>query len=144
MTTNQIRKRKPRSNRAVNAEIQRVPLEKDESIALVQWMDLSYHEDISSLLVHIKNEGRCSWHQGKIYKAMGVRKDFLDYVFFYPSGIYHGLVIELKRTKHYTVTAGQKNWVEKLNKRGYMALICYGAEEAIRAIKYYLSLDTTG
>ena len=38
------------------------------------------------------------------------------------------------------VSPAQKEWIEKLNSVGYRAVVCYGADEAIREIKNYLEI----
>ncbi len=50
---------------------------------------------------------------------------------------YHGLFIELK-TKNGRMTKHQKEWIDDLNKRGYYARCCYGLEEALDTIDFYL------
>ena len=51
---------------------------------------------------------------------------------------YHGLKIELKRIRNYTITQEQKDWIIKLNEQGYAAVFCYGWEHAWRVIENYL------
>ena len=36
------------------------------------------------------------------------------------------------------VSLSQKEWLERLNKVGYKAVVCYGFDEAIEAITKYL------
>ena len=50
---------------------------------------------------------------------------------------YHGLFIELK-TKTGRLTPHQKQWIEDLNERGYLAKCCKGMEEAMDLIDWYL------
>ena len=58
--------------------------------------------------------------------------------------IYAGLYIEMKRRKSKGVSQGklspaQKDFLEYANGVRYKAIVCYGADEAIQAIKDYLS-----
>ena len=57
-----------------------------------------------------------------------------------PRGNYHGLYIELKRTKGGVISDAQKEWIEMLNGRGYLAVVAKGATEAIKVISDYLNV----
>lgn len=72
--------------------------------------------------------------------AEGLKKGFPDLQLLIPAGSYHGLFIELKRAKKSLskISKEQKEWIERLNKQGYQAKVCYGADEAIETIKGYL------
>lgn len=54
---------------------------------------------------------------------------------------YHGLIIELKRTKMYKFSEHQKNYLNDLNTAGYYAVMCVGADEAIEVSKDYMGLS---
>ena len=54
---------------------------------------------------------------------------------------YHGLYIEMKRRKvdgSSRVTKDQQDFIDYATDQGYRCVVCYGAEEAIDAIKAYL------
>ena len=53
---------------------------------------------------------------------------------------FHGLFIELKRVKGGTVSAEQSKMIGDLNSIGYWAIVCRGADHAIREIKLYLGI----
>ena len=56
---------------------------------------------------------------------------------------YHGLYIEMKRRKvdgPSRVTKDQRDFQEYASEQGYKCVVCYGADEAITAIKEYLML----
>ena len=56
---------------------------------------------------------------------------------------YHGLYIEMKRTKGGRATPEQKNgW--GAGKEGYKTALCRGAGEAIEAIENYLAQNKEG
>lgn len=55
------------------------------------------------------------------------------------SGRYHGMFIELKRTKGGKVTPEQVVWINRLREAGYCALVCLGYEAAIKAMEHYLA-----
>ena len=74
-------------------------------------------------------------------KATGYKKGFPD-LFIYEiakidNTIYAGLAIELK-TKTGRPTAEQIEWIKQLQKRGYMASICKGIDEALELIDNYI------
>ena len=57
-------------------------------------------------------------------------------------GHYGALAIELKRADRSNhATDAQRDWIERLRAAGYMAVICYGAQEAIEVIKTYLAQE---
>lgn len=93
---------------------------------------------------------------------MGNLKGIMDFVFLHPKYesnsstevLYHGLVIEIKAPEHNRVVkkgkdAGkivksigklspeQAELIEKLNKMGFLAECCFGADEAIKIIDEY-------
>ena len=89
-------------------------------------------------IVHIPNEGKRSAAYGARMKRMGLRSGFPDLFFLpYPCQGLHGLFIELK-TYGGTATANQKKWIAKLSARGYRAVVCVGADEAITEIRNYM------
>ena len=56
---------------------------------------------------------------------------------------YRGLFIELKRSVVYgtsKVSDEQRCWLAELNKRGYMAVVCIGAQEAYKVIDEYFGI----
>ena len=55
-----------------------------------------------------------------------------------PNKKYHGLFIEMKYGKN-KPTAYQKEWIEYLNGVGYLAVVCYGADEALDILKKYIT-----
>jgi hypothetical protein len=76
---------------------------------------------------------------GRSLKDEGVKRGVPDVFFPIPSGIYHGLFIELK-AKGGRVSPEQKGYVKFLNEAGYSAVVCFGYEEAISVINTYLAL----
>lgn len=73
----------------------------------------------------------------------GVRAGVPDLMLAIPSGSWHGLYIEMKRRERSAsrVSPEQKDWLERLRRRGYRAEVCYGADEAISLIREYLGLS---
>lgn len=86
---------------------------------------------------------RLSIGQATQLKSSGYGRGVPDILIFEPRGEYHGLMIELKRTRvkgqnRGKISPEQRWWKEELNKRGYCAVICEGASEAINFIDTYL------
>lgn len=108
------------------------PTEAQEQIALIEWCDL-----MRIKIMHIPNEGKRTLYVGRELARMGLRRGVPD--LFVPAARqgFHGLFIELKRTKGGRVSDNQQKWIDLLNRRGYRAVVCYGADEAIKEIKSY-------
>lgn len=90
------------------------------------------------LMYHVPNGGKRSITEAKRFKAQGVKAGVPDIALPYPNGKYHGLYIELKAIGG-KLSENQKQWLALLSTVGYKAVCCYGAEEAIGAIKTYLN-----
>ena len=76
-------------------------------------------------------------------KAMGYLKGTPDLMILEPSCpigyTFHGLFIELKADKKTSkASPEQKDFIDRLQKRGYEASICYGFDEAKYVIDSYL------
>lgn len=89
-------------------------------------------------VVHIPNEGKRSAAYAAQMKRMGLAKGFPDLFIPVAASGFHGLFIELKRDRKEKATEPQKAWIAYLNKAGYRATVCHGAEEAIREIENYI------
>ena len=83
--------------------------------------------------------GQYQQHHSQRTKAIktGYVKGFPDLQITEARKNYHGLFIELK-TKTGRMTPHQKQWIEDLNERGYLAKCCKGMEEAMDLIDWYL------
>lgn len=71
-------------------------------------------------------------------KRQGVKKGIPDIFADFPSGCYHGLRIEMKPKKGAHHRPEQKEIIERYNRLGYKAVICYGAGEAISVLEEYI------
>ena len=80
---------------------------------------------------------RTSMKQAIKMKATGYVKGVPDLQIFEPVGNYHGLLIEIKDLKG-VVSKEQKEWIKKLNDRGYFATYSKGYEATIKVIDDYL------
>jgi len=117
------------------------PTEAKEQKKLFDWVALSMGRwPELKHLHHSPNGGRRDPKTGRSLKEQGTRAGYPDLCLNYARGIYHGLFIELKRTKGSVVSPAQKGWLEWLNANGNCAVVCYGAKEAIETIEKYLKL----
>ena len=108
--------------------------ETQEQITVAQYMTLK-----GILFIHVPNEGKRSPMVARILKAMGLKPGFPDLLILEPRGSYHALAIEMK-TKNGRLTEKQREWLNKLRDNGYLALACWGADDAIKVIKQYMDL----
>lgn len=106
--------------------------ESGEQEAVVQFCEL-----MRIPVVHIPNEGKRSAAYAAQMKRMGLAKGFPDLFIPVARSGFHGLFIELKRDRGSKPTAEQKSWIEYLNRAGYRAAVCHGADAAIEEIKNY-------
>lgn len=113
--------------------------ENAEQKVIIEWCNL-YKRKFPQLdmILHIPNEGKRSKRNGAELKRMGLSKGVPDLFLAYPNNKYHGLWIELKADATKRVSKEQKEWINKLNKYGYKATVCFGADAAIQEIKNYL------
>ena len=116
------------SKRKVVAESN--PLECIEQETVSAWLDLHkvfYNISISGAYLHPATFNRL--------KRMGYKRGLPDILIFERPPAYGnqfvGVAIELKRKKGGIVSDEQKEWLEKLQKQGWFAIVCRGADEAI-------------
>ena len=128
------------------------PLEYDEECALSDYLDRRHF-----IHWHVPQETYTkSWAQKRKNAAMGVRKGVCDHWVVIPTkmGFKMLVAIEMKRTKGGTVSDEQIEVINELNAaQGVLAVVCYGADEAIRVVRAieknnagetnYLSLENT-
>lgn len=123
--------------------IGRVPTEYQEQVAVMHWVRLNKPARPNlALLIHVPNGGLRNYTVAAKLKAEGVKSGFPDLFLPVPRGAYHGLMIEMKRVTGGTVSKAQWWWIHELTGKGYYAVICKGAAEAIRVIERYLDLES--
>lgn len=107
-------------------------------ISVVNWLKLNYPK-----IIYCASAGgmRTSLSVAKKMKASGYVKGFPDLQIMHPTKRHHGMFIELKADKKSYPTKEQKEWIEKLNKLGYYAVICKGFDSAIEEITRYINED---
>lgn len=114
--------------------------EASEQITLIRWCELQkgkYPE--LGLIFHVPNGGTRNKFEAANLKKQGVKAGVPDLFLPVVRGKYHGLFIELKYGKN-KATEKQKEWIEKLNKQGYYAVVCTGFEEAKKVIQEYINI----
>ena len=86
---------------------------------------------------------RTTMRQAVLMKQAGYKRGIPDLLIFESRKVdgieYHGLAIELKTKKGYA-SKHQKEWIDKLSKRGYYARVCKGLNDTITTINNYFSI----
>lgn len=122
--------------------------EHEEQKAIITWARLWQRKESYECLkyLHSSQNGEKfrNARQGARAKQAGLIAGVPDLFLPYPSQNYHGLFIELKRRiikgqSRPVVSSEQKDFLDYLNGVGYKAIVCYGSDEAINAIKDYLA-----
>lgn len=109
-------------------------------IQIIEWCNLNKGKyPMLSDIHHSPNGGKRNVREAAKFKRMGTRAGFPDLFLAYPNKNYAGLFIELKADGG-KATQNQKEWIDRLNSRGYYAKVCVGFEEAINTILEYLNL----
>ena len=105
-------------------------------IAVVKWIKLSFPE-----MLYCASAGgmRTSLSVAKKMKASGYVKGFPDLFLYHPTNKHNGMAIELKADNKSYASKEQKEWVKKLNERGYYAVVAKGFDQAIQEITAYLN-----
>jgi hypothetical protein len=112
--------------------------EHDEQKALMQWA--AWHEGqcpALALLFAIPNGGKRDPVTAVRLQREGVKPGVPDLCLPVPRQGWHGLFIELKAGKN-KPTDKQLDWLERLSEQGYLAVVCWGYDEATATIKDYL------
>ena len=104
--------------------------------SIINYLKLQYKDALYTSTMGGVYLGKKNYRQKKIMNTH-YRKGVPDLLIFEPRGDFNGLMIEIK-TKRGKVSKYQKEWNNMLNKRGYLALITYGFEEAKNKIDKYL------
>lgn len=129
-----------------------IPSEATEQRSLVKW--LSYHPLVRDYFLKIDNEGKRTTieKKGKIIPVglfnafkMGLKPGAADLFIFYPTKKYHGLFLEVKRSKKYTPSEmrtdtwiAQQEFLNSVKSVGYAGEVCYGVEDGVSIVEAYL------
>jgi hypothetical protein len=161
-------KQKIKKHYTLNNYFRFLSLEDKIHAELVEFINKNYPDIIYT---HIPAEGKKSSYECYKHSIMGTKKGICDFIFLKPKYkfkligekkqkvlVYCGLAIELKVPSHNRVVlkgkdAGkivksvgklsteQKEVIEQLNKEKYLAVCCFGFDEAKKVIIDYLKED---
>jgi hypothetical protein len=110
--------------------------EEQEQITVIAWI-VRQHPWLKDYTMHIANERKTSPRAGLKLKKMGVLKGASDIFIALPTQKYHGLWIEMKTMKG-KASPYQLAFIDRMNKAGYYAAVCNGADAAMNLIKAYI------
>ena len=115
------------------------PPEATEQTWLFAWARMAegVHPELA-LLHHIPNGGSRNKAEAARLRAQGVKRGIPDICLPCPRGEWHGLYIELKRTRGGRVSEDQRDVIAALRREGYRVEVCMGYEEARKTIEDYL------
>jgi hypothetical protein len=118
-------------------------IEHAEQVALMKWWALVHNRYNlpEQLLFAIPNGGQRNLIVATKLKAEGVRAGIPDLFLAVPRGRFHGMFVEMKKTKGGRVPKNQQIMLETLNLCGYYSIVCHGWNEARDAITQYLTGD---
>ena len=116
------------------------PSEEQEQAAVIEWKILMMPQfpDLK-WLHHVPNGGERHPAVAAKMKAQGVVPGVPDLDLPVARCGYHGLRIEMKRRKGGRLSEDQKEWIDGLNKNGYLAVVANGSDEACDIIYKYLT-----
>lgn len=127
--------------------------EHEEQVAVIQWCDWNKNrfpgiEKIFAIPNGAKaayrklSSGKSFSPEGQKLKREGRRSGVPDLELPLARGGYFGLFIEMK-AEGGKVDQNQDDYIRYLNHHGYLAVACWGSEEAINVLEWYCSLPPT-
>ena len=120
-----------------------IPTEAQEQTALFQWAAMMRGRIPELALLHsVPNGGSRHPIEAVHLKQQGVKPGIPDIFLPCARGGFHGLYIELKRTKGWKISAAQVEVMDALEEQGYAVEICWGWEQARNVILGYLGGKT--
>lgn len=87
---------------------------------------------------HIPNGGSRNKIEAANLKRQGVKAGVSDIFIPVSRNGYHGLFIEMKVGRN-KPTTNQMEFLHEMREAGYAVAVCYGADEAIKVTRQYLS-----
>ena len=124
--------------------------EYEEQVAIFEWAEIakSTYPELEMLIGSL-NGVRISIGAAVKAKQAGLKRGYPDLSLDCRRStnlgplrkFYGGLRIELKRIGDSKVSKEQVWWLDRLHEQGYRAVVCWGADEAIREITSYLELS---
>ena len=118
--------------------------EHDEQVKVINWcFDHTREYPELDLIFAIPNGamlggGRVGAIRANSLKAEGMRPGVCDLFLPAPHGKWHGMFIEMK-TEIGKLSENQKEFIARVEEQGYFTAVCYGANEAIVQLDFYLT-----
>jgi hypothetical protein len=109
--------------------------EQSEQVCFFDYVRLS--KQLEPYIFSIPNEGKRNFYNAKMLVKAGLKKGVSDIFVAIPIQPYHGLFIEMKSVKG-KPTKTQLKFQKDVMMKGYMAVICYGCDEAIKVLNAYI------
>ena len=113
-----------------------IPTEHQEQCRVIEWCD---QHPVAKHIFAIPNGANKSPATAAKFKREGLRKGVPDLFLPVARSSYHGLFIEMKRTKGGRSSLEQSDWCHNLRVFGFEVLVCHGADKAIAMIQSYLN-----
>jgi hypothetical protein len=116
--------------------------EHQEQVALVSWFRLAFPKFKLHLFAipngaHLAGDARLRAIKMNAMKSEGFTSGVSDLFLMIPKNGYHGMWIEMK-AKTGKVSDSQKEFMAAASSMNYLAVVCYGFDEAKEAITKYL------
>jgi len=108
--------------------------ESEEQKTVIEWC--RWNKYPFDRIYAIENERKANPQQSSRRKAMGVRSGVSDLFLPIARQGHHGLYIEMKSKKG-TVSKSQEQFIKEVLSEGYIACVCYSADDAIRVLQDY-------
>lgn len=89
------------------------------------------------MVVATPNAAKRSYGLARYLQQEGMKKGFPDISCYIKNSTYGALFIEMK-VKPNKVTKDQQWWIDRLNSRGYLAVVAWSGDEAISIFESYL------
>lgn len=139
-TAGEVRKSAPRIDREGN-----------EQKVLIRWLkgEQRRGKQVGMLLedvtYHVPNGGKRNKKTAADLKAQGVRAGVSDLVIASARGGWHGLYIEFKAAPPHDAAFAdsQREWLARMEARGYLAVLAKGVDEAKAVLVAYASWPET-
>lgn len=112
-----------------------------EQAALIQWWRLDCGREREALLFAIPNGGFRNPVTGSRLKAEGVIPGVPDLFLAIAREPWHGLFLEMKRSRGGQLSRAQTEMLAALSTAGYRCEVCHGWRKAANAILDYLGED---
>lgn len=120
--------------------------EHDEQAAVIDWCFANTARYPELDLIHsipngvMLGGGRIGAIRMNYLKAEGLRPGVCDLFLPAPRGKYHGMYLEMK-TINGSLSENQEQFIKAVEEQGYFAPVCWGADDAIDNLQWYLELE---